>query len=490
MKRRKVIAALCLLSMLGGIFSACAKKEEETKKKKSKKDKTEASDKLPDEDDEDPEESTKKGDEETTFTYGAADGDEEPDDWGGAPADPPASSEEESNVPKGFVESRIFSCCPFSEGRAWVQFNEPDARYTSWGLIDQDGYVLYSSQYVMLENTLNEEYVDDGGYGWRDMSVSYNKWTHFLVKNGITYVNLDPYSYEENNTCFVILDKDGNELFSMDKTDSESYFIANRINDTFLVAKNVATMSENTTSLYLIDKNGNQIGNTIVEGNTDDVRDTVLSLFNGPIVYVDRSQEGLPWYEVDPNTGALSPYEMKPRDRVAWGYNGWTKEVIGEDGNYTWVDCDTITPPKDLSISSAYRAGDNYLYIISGADGKQYIGLADMTGSFLYDPIQYDGNVFTINGEAFEWNGYIALDDGELVSPTGERLSSFEQFKSLPSDFCMPGAYCYSQDWIREGFISYYWFNRIKDANDEYMESGYVSLDGKKTIVKVLIREK
>lgn len=87
-------------------------------------------------------------------------------------------------------------------------------------------------------------------------------------------------------------------------------------------------------------------------------------------------------------------------------------------------------------------------------------------------------------------DGYILFYD-HIVTPEGKILSSLEEYKSLPTDLCIPGEYEYScdgGDFIREGFISLYlYMNLSGDKNlelrDEYC---YISIDGTKKISRFI----
>lgn len=306
------------------------------------------------------------------------------------------------------------------------------------------------------------------------------------MQNGVTYLNLT----NKSDKSFVILDKDGKELFSMPRSDSETYKIVNRVDDTFMVYKNVANMKENVSSIYLIDKNGKQIGDVLVEGDVNSIGGIVLSGFSGPIIVNDPEQNQ--GFKVDPATGAMSPYNpaVDIESKIAW-YGGdykWAEVKYDENGDLVVESCENIKVPDGLDISSAYTSGDYYFYVIRGADGNTYYGLADANGEFLYEPLSLGyAIVFSYSGVDFLADGYVMFEDNRILTPDGEFLTQ-DMLKDLPKDFEFPKTYVYASTFIRGGFISNYMYYYL--AEDSYWDGkhGYVSLDGKTVITDLVVK--
>ena len=459
MNRKRFVAAVCVISMLGGILCACSSTEETTKKKSKKKTETETE-----------EVSTKKSKKESSKSGN------EPENDGGAPAVPPTSGEEETSKTEEtskeddqLISYEVRNAYPFSEGRAWCYGIGTGVRKCF--LIDTDGNVLYSiddfdpGMVVGMEDLTQTISYLSLFRAWGDPLV------HMRVKNGLTY-------YTDPIECkgFVILDANGNELYSAQANDSEQIVIVNRCNDSFLVRKTVANMTDSTTSFYLIDKNGNQIGDFYVEGPTSELGEwadgNVYTSIDG---FLCIEQQDV-YYEVDPDTGVVSTTPYETRSTKPFYY-------LGE---WCYSDEPVVLPSgiSPDSIESAEVSGEYYYYKIKGADGNTYHGIADQAGNFLYEPIASGVSCYGTD------DGYILFHD-HIVTPEGKILSSLEEYKSLPTDLCIPGEYEYScdgGDFIREGFISldlYIWLSgdETLELRDEY---SYISIDGTKKISRFI----
>ena len=473
MKKKRIVAIVCVISMIGGMLGACSSTEETTKKKKAQTETEEVS--------------TKKSKNKSSTSEDGTEHD------GGAPT---SVEEETSKEDDQFVSFWIDCAFPFSEGRAWCEGHYLDSRDYKWLLIDMDGNVLYSADDEMGYYDIEPEDLKN-----TKPDLPYGAWhsplPHMRVKNGITYL-IDYYKHKPNEKSFVILDEDGNELYSVQAEDDEKIVIVNRCKDSFLVRKTVANMTNSTTSFYLIDKYGNQIGDFYFEGPTSEVGkwpDGNVYTTNDGLLLV--SQQGV-LCDVNPDTGAISatPYEMEPtlpvfdEREMCWMQYVFEGPIV--ESKYGSISCphsyvkvETIALPNGISpnsIQNAEVSGDYYSYEINGADGKSYYGIADQTGNFLYEPLACDDKYHATSA------GYLLFID-HIVTPEGKILSSLEEFQSLPTDLCLPEIYeCEygSGFFIREGFISLDLYMKVSRDFAADAEYSYVSIDGTKNISRVL----
>ena len=313
----------------------------------------------------------------------------------------------------------------FSEGRAWVKY-KGDNDDICIGVIDGKGQIVYS----VSPKDLNEK-AQNGKSDFDIMTTNNIVTSHFT----------DWTSYFTASTGeFVIVDGDGNELFSSDDGDENTHFYMLGYGEKqFLVGKHTETFSENTKEIYTIDKIGNVIHKY---SGTDEVYfDNFIYLGDGIMAgteshyssynYIFNLNTGeyfslpvgvylqTPFYNGIAVTGSgylISSDNLKNKSTMETAFNEGRWKHLPElepfhdynkndfatysEGVFYVKDAGYYTPEGQLSVSlpvfpekveirqaGAFHGGYAPLYL-GGSDGKGYITMIDKSGTVQYDPVE------------------------------------------------------------------------------------------------------
>ena len=339
----------------------------------------------------------------------------------------------------------ITTTYPFNEGRAWCEFKNGNGKLT-YALIDTNGVALYT----------NSEFRDSD---------------ERLVIDGLTY--LTQVDFDDEGTAFIILDKDGHELYSEVNSEDESFVIAGYYDGLFLVEKHTSSFDANDFSLYTIDKNGNQVGTIYVTSPTDG---GLICLGDGKFFFVPEDNMA---FIIDLPAGGATP--VQDADEIYSLRESRVPAIPFFDAEYDgqWKYCTaehrSYTLPQ-FNISWGYASGDYCAYCIYGADDDLYSVLCDTDGNIIGDPVR--GSLLGIS------NGYAAVrnTDNELlfIGPDG-RVITDSEYASLPA-----GLWIVDDDlrdeWVIAGdFINY------SITKDGHNIDGYLSIDSSKLIDSVKV---
>lgn len=330
---------------------------------------------------------------------------------------------------------------PFSEERAWVDFNKDGITHT--GIIDTDGKLLYESE---------------GGFSYVSQFVD---GTAFYRKN-----------VEKTSPCGII-DLAGNVLFESQISPDGGYLILAYGNGHFLVAQHIQNFETDEWRYGTIDKDGN-ILNEMKKGEINfgsfyqsdweskyigenfmalptgvyNIETSVFSYFpyfpysaTGADVVISDFYDGNAIFVVEPGLGAIvacvidTNFEAYRNDDG--DYQGfvsrhdinelsiyskgliWNAHDSEEAGYYdrNWNLVVSLEKYRDKDIKGG-PFGDGYAAVtLRGEDGYRYASAVDQSGNLAYDPVKIDSG--ELNDSA---NGYfqVVIDDEEkIISPDG-----------------------------------------------------------------------
>lgn len=391
---------------------------------------------------------------------------------------------------------------PFSEGRAWVEFNKDSTVCT--GIIDTDGKLLYQAEGQF-------SYVSQ----FKDGTAFYRE------------------SAEETSLCGII-DLDGNLLFESQITPDGGYLILSYGNGHFFVAQHIQNFDTDGWLYGTIDQNGN-ILNEMKKLKSEDGKYLSDSNFQA-VGYVGESFIRLP-HTWEWNSDSYAFYNLLTAELVFPKYTpvaefeeGYTlcdtsafdygSKVMSVDEWLNSADYDMLNPSSnpnydgeiggefkwsnDLALGTPFYIhgeddgnmdygyydkdwnlvvslekyrdkdveggpfGDEYAAVIlQGADGYRYASAVDQSGDLAYDPIKIDSG--ELNNSA---NGYIQVlidDEEKIIGPDGTI------YTPGVDDLSMLAGLTFGD--VSEGFI-------IMNPEEGSSETNpyYVSLDGNTVI--------
>lgn len=345
---------------------------------------------------------------------------------------------------------------PFSEERAWVEFNKDNTICT--GIIDADGKLLYQAE---------------------------GRFSYFSqFKDGTTFYRE---SSEETSPCGII-DLEGNLLFESQITSDGGYLILGYGEGQFFVAQHLQNFDADEWRYGTIDKNGNvvnemkefrideysylvsapdidyeikYIGENYMEFADDNKAKIFYNLSAAEIVFPDVNyrpitefREGYAlcdapyngyayiimsvdeWLEcINLNYDMYScyenPYYYDGRTDIDEEF-GWVNGlVLGSPyhfdqyelkGDYGYYDKDwnlviSLEKYRDKEIKGGPFGGGYAAVTLRGADGYYYASAVDQSGDLAYDPVKIDSG--ELNDSA---NGYFQVvidDEKKIINPNG-----------------------------------------------------------------------
>ena len=423
---------------------------------------------------------------------------------------------------------------PFSEGRAWAEWDQEDDYHL--GIIDTDGNAIYSISNISIA----KDFFHKESEGTHTRSMAY---TFMPFRDGITYIDF-------NGHGFIIIDKEGNELSRFVTDDEREYRMLGYQDGEFLVREHVENVEEDQTYIYVIDKNGKKLKDPAAANagkkNADCLGQGIFQLYNDSGLYkngIYNSKTGQ-YVDCEPMVStvsdgkiifhgdhglcltnldvlenqenwdkALAAYREKAdqSDRVSEGEIRdfpLEKDNIDEsstpyqDGQVPGNDIcvydfegKALNKPAEIPEKASYphitNFKDGYAGIfMNGADGEFYFTLVDKEGKKQYDFMQ--GNIIQNLGRGYllvhseENNDYY---EGEFViSPTGQILDiGADDISGVGEDargYKFRDAYLDSAHKEEEiifsgGFI----IGKMVDDNQ-----AYISLDAEKAIVNVTVK--
>ena len=382
----------------------------------------------------------------------------------------------------------------FSEDRTWVYYLD-DSETLNYGLIDTSGNVLWN----VSDNEVN--------YCIRTTPV----------QSGVTCVYNNEYIYDDDFygkndvSGFTILDKDGSELYVSNETESEKHYMLGQYNDTFIVGKHAENFSDNVMTIYRIDKNGNKITSEVEYdfmrynyGSVSGVKEFIhikdnlfaekYNSYTMPLLNVDTMEftEGYS-YLYDVHSGENLHSNVTPEKSGSSFYEEYG--YCDKDDNLV-VKLPSFGDKVKLSGVSEFSGG--YAAIgLKGADDKTYVTVIDKEGKQQYEPIKVDGIVYK-EFPTYNWSGderiasasgYVFVtinDETKAISPKGKILTlGTDDLSGIGKD-------AYIFELLSDGFINTADLLQYKNTTSLYplpcVYKGYLSLDGKNEIKKVVVK--
>lgn len=321
---------------------------------------------------------------------------------------------------------------PFSEERAWVNFEKDDDIYT--GIIDTDGKLLYQAEGKFFYMSQFE----DGTAFYRETS-------------------------EETSPCGII-DLDGNVLFESEISSDGGYLILAYGNKHFLVAQHIQNFETAEWCYGTINQNGEILNEPtpnerinamkwMKQGNCYKyIGENLIALLSGlynvstanffPFPYIPfgatdmvigEFQDGYTVvtfgggafngrsYVIDKNYTDDKEIEFHDNfiDDVPIYNEGlvWVHDVLG----YCDKDWNLVISLEQYNDATGgtFRGGYAAVTMI-GADGKLYASIIDKNGDLVYSPIKIDDSESTIPNNSS--NGYfqVTIDEEEkVIDPDG-----------------------------------------------------------------------
>ena len=330
----------------------------------------------------------------------------------------------------------------FSNGLIWIEYNKNQK-----GLMNENGKIVYSTDKDIETNPVME-----GGY------------TFFCYKEDKLYTN-------------KIIDKEGNETYTLEDTDDDTYKIWAQGDGVFLVSHQQSGFSEVKYSIYAVDSEGEIIGtekeiksqpdsvkhfgNNIFivsfEGGSD--REFAFNSNSDSLFLLNGNYKCYPLYDgigyfigfihnMNSNptyhyfSGSILSNDLSSEE--SWEnwlnnhsieedvyYNHGTYheslEYIQEgfrldkkDRNevyiYGYDDKQTKLPsfPESTSIEKIGVFSGGYLPIfLKGADSKYYVTVVDTSGKQMYEPVKTSDSNWFSNSNYFCSNGKVFISENK-----------------------------------------------------------------------------
>ena len=354
----------------------------------------------------------------------------------------------------------------FSEGYAWVTYEDEDYNEEYYCVIDKNGYIIWSISAFEL-------------IGWSNIRI-----TDFSKGTSCIYAGTDysgPMIFGPNVPGLIIVNTDGETVFSSLEIDS-SYEYMGSGDGNYLIMEHVANFDVNQTKVLSVDSSGNlsflfvkeddlayadsfqYLGNGIYWGgqyrdilynfNTNQLFSVGVpygiefydkSVYNKVLVnergryYVINSsyfQNETSWSQLldgsSLNTDyAVSTYAAIDQQCISEGLvnctlSGSYPGVEVERGIYTYEGdlVSNVNYPSDWDIIDADGFSGGYAALnLKGKDGNSYITVIDSSGTPQYQPTKVDSCFFPA------WHGYVSAEIGGyqvILSPSGDITDRIE----------------------------------------------------------------
>lgn len=403
----------------------------------------------------------------------------------------------------------------FSENRAWVVYvkdSNPGERFI--GVIDENGVLVYE------ENS--DDYVEIYG----GMSVAGTKHTPF--KNGTSCIYYDAMG---SNGGGMVIDKDGNTLFtSDDQNDSTDFYYLGYGDDKYMWKRIEKGFDKNQTSILFVDcKGGIEEKKLLAENESDHFYDVEYigdgiwklgynylynyntnavydcdevyhssicsSVHDGYIVLHEAGVDGRPYIvkisELNSQEEFINAANNAERGTNITYYNGSMHpdyiydEVIGTFLTFKYINrlegyCDVYGNVKvSIKDNTNYVTGSgefkgNFAPIqLRGLDRENYITIINHDGIMQFEPIKGDMSIEYSD----EW--FYNQKNNILLDTTGKQYTVGQDDISFLNDAELGNI---SGGWIRTD-------DNAAVAPAGYTAYKYVSLDGKKEITHVKYKE-
>ena len=280
----------------------------------------------------------------------------------------------------------------FSEERAWVMFNDL-AGAECIGVINMMGELIYSASY---ESLLEGDFYDTGWLG----TTPFENGTAALYSSSQGWMS----------PGFIIIDRDGNELFTSDDGDDATTWTLMGYGDgVYLVEKKTQSFADTIDEAFLMSPDGNMLTDSIILENISNY--TLLSyigngIYSGEFCTYDRNANEL-------RRGVYNAAEPDDRANVSMAPN------YGE---------------KVKLLNKPFFSGEYAELYYQGSDDNTYVTVMDRNGNAQYEPVRIDklpqANMYSYTYDpkfGYAWNGYVlARIDGEekIITPSGEILST------------------------------------------------------------------
>lgn len=374
----------------------------------------------------------------------------------------------------------------FSDGAAWVRYT--DSNYNDcFGLINENGNILYSTQYETSQVT--------------------------PVTDGLTVV------YYTQNCGFTILNNKGEELYNCPSDDGYEFIAYGE--GQFLIGKRIHTFDTEDFMIGTIDSNGNPIyevnqsagkysnkgtagyigegfiafgglydltrgifldgcfDNRIVNFDKDDY------FFNGYYVMDDGNYRDVYLVSAEENHLATDHVSVSiiDTDYHVWSYSEgyWATESTEDDSAY-YLDMNgniAILPEYDGKIGaiSPFSGGYGPLVVTrnEGIYDSHWATIIDSSGKSLYSPIEISGYYIVDSNKGYicaELKDYYGRQPA-IIKPDGTILDpDIDNLKDLVSCSLKCDSYI-----IENGYFVDIENNTIKSLNDSLFINGQVYLD-------------
>ena len=305
--------------------------------------------------------------------------------------------EEEDPIIINYVRYDISRTFPFSEGRAWVEYKRPDLK-KFLALIDEEGNVLYKTD----------------EYSWPIEN------RRFTCQDGVSYIIASkqaPYKY-------LFIDKDGNEIGSLEDTDEETYEVSWQCGDRFLVKKH--TISDDVDSYYVINSHGEQACDLVVSGN--DLKEMVLSTDNGSLIQLTYRDSGRGYFDLRTGTGSYYTF-----DYAAYGFSF----ISTEKG--VLVEFETGSGEemlKGIFSEELLERKDNYtsMFDFYANEITEENCIFTAPAGTHYIRVTYSGMIYTLNYDSYSINIYDINDKNRLKHTIESDIVIYDMVVSEDSD--------------------------------------------------------
>ena len=284
----------------------------------------------------------------------------------------------------------------FQNGLAWCTYTENGDKWLA--VINEDFKIIYKT---LIDNRMaSDDYMEDG-------------YAYYGLFDG------------ENNWEYVIIDKEGNELYRTKNTEDTKYSICGHGDGVFILKKRVENFAENAVYISMINANGEIVFND--QEIESDFSTDFIYYGEGIFRSYDGSIAGIGGF-ANSNTGAVfKEYTYGDEFLTSFDDGEAYFRVDGVKGGYAanvrWIT--TVVTPDVFASESSFRAwrdalspddnkverftpelsyqdpikvtgigygsGGYYPVQLKGADGNAYFTIVDKYGVQQYEPIKYPG---------------------------------------------------------------------------------------------------
>lgn len=408
----------------------------------------------------------------------------------------------------------------FSEGRSWVSFSKSGNYYV--GVIDEDGNLVYQ---INLDELQAGAKAGTNGFSQIANSVDIRAFVRTsFFDNGTAWLGLaSPYSLNNGEQMsvgwaepgFIVIDKDGNELFSSDDgDDSTELTMLGSGAGMFVVKEHIEDFSHNDDYIYVTDSQGTLLTERIECPSDLNSKFTYFgegifaSSYNGYVWNMNNgsllkcsSTPSVPFYEgrsISTNEVVVTPDDYATEDAIAavkgragngmFGkglglcsdgkFASWGEGLIfcipydrSDSAAYGWynLDGELVVPMPDfgegVSVRLAGSFSGGYAPLeLKGRDGESYVTVVDANGNAQYEPIKAtllthdEGAIYNGPGNSCA-NGYYAITlsgDGKSVIADADGKTyevGVDDLSGMGMDAILP---CYVDSEHRNGQFTRY----------------------------------